>query len=128
LFRTERCTYYDDGHTQKLAIKGLTRRLSGVVYHDDRKPLSSWMRAQDPYATIEARYLLATPVAQLNFPDRLRRKVVLAAPLMFFYLLFARGLLLDGWPGWFYVCQRTIAELLLSIRLLIEREKLESKN
>jgi len=101
LFRTERCTYYDDGHTQKLAIKGLTRRLSGVVYHDDRKPLSSWMRAQDPYATIEARYLLATPVAQLNFPDRLRRKVVLAAPLMFFYLLFARGLLLDGWPGWF---------------------------
>jgi hypothetical protein len=52
----------------------------------------------------------------------------LAAPLMFFYLLFARGLLLDGWPGWFYVCQRTIAELLLSIRPLIEREKLEGKN
>ena len=108
LFRTERCTYYDDGHTQKLAIEGLTGHLSGVVYHDDRKPLSGWMRAQDRYATIEARYLLATPVAQLNFPDRLRRKVVLAAPLMFFYLLFARGLLLDGWPGWFYVCQRTI--------------------
>ena len=128
LFRTERCTYYDDGHTQKLAINGSTRQLSGAVYHDDRKPLSSWMRAQDRYATIEARYLVATPVAQLNFPDRLRRKVVLAAPLMFFYLLFARGLLLDGWPGWFYVCQRTIAELLLSIRLLIEREKLESKN
>ena len=91
-------------------------------------PWSGWLRAQDPYATIEARYLLATPVAQLNFPDRLRRKVVLAAPLMLFYLLFARGLLLDGWPGWFHVCQRTIAELLLSIRLLIEREKLESKN
>ena len=69
LFRTECCTYYDDGHTQELAIKGLTWRLSGVVYHDDPKPLSSWMRAQDPYATIEARYLLATPVAQLNFPD-----------------------------------------------------------
>src|ERR1700680_1375966 len=128
LFRTERCTYYDDGHTQKLAINGAARHLSGAVYPDDRKPLSSWMRAQDRYATIEARYLVATPVAQLNFPDRLRRKVVLAAPLMFFYLLFAQGLLLDGWPGWFYVCQRTIAELLLSIRLLIEREKLESKN
>ena len=128
LFRTERCTYYDEGHTQKLAIEGLTGHLSGVVYHDDRKPLSGWIRAQDRYATIEARYLLATPVAQLNFPDRLRRTIVLAAPLMFFYLLFARGLLLDGWPGWFYVCQRTIAELLLLIRLLIEREKLEGKN
>jgi len=34
-------------------------------------------------------------------------------------------LILDGWRGWFYVCQRTIAEILLSIRLLIEREKLE---
>jgi glycosyltransferase involved in cell wall biosynthesis len=128
LFRTERCTYYDDGHTQKLAINGSTRQLSGAVYHDDRKPLSSWLRAQDRYATIEARHLLATPFNQLNFQDRLRRRIFLAASLMFFYLLFARGLLLDGWPGWFYVCQRTIAELLLSVRLLIEREKLESKN
>jgi hypothetical protein len=36
-----------------------------------------------------------------------------------------RGLILDGWPGWFYVCQRTIAELMLSVRLLVEREHLE---
>jgi hypothetical protein len=90
--------------------------------------VSGWIRTQDRYATIKAGYLLATLVAQLNFPDRLRRKVVLAAPLMFFYLLFARRLLLDGWSGWFYVRQGTIAELLLSIRLLIEREKLEGKN
>jgi glycosyltransferase involved in cell wall biosynthesis len=128
LFRTERCTYYDDGHTQKLAIEGLTRHLSGVVFHDDRKPLSGWIRAHGRYATIEGRYLLATPVAQLNFPDRLRRKVILAAPLMFFYLLFARGLLLDGWPGWFYMCQRTIADCYCRSGLLIEREKLEGKN
>ena len=128
LFRKARCNYYDEGHTQRLAVTGSTRQLSGRVYHDDRKPLSGWMWAQDRYATIEARHLLATPVAQLNFQDRLRRKIVLAAPLMFFYLLFARGLLLDGWPGWFYVCQRTIAELLLSVRLLIEREKLETKD
>jgi glycosyltransferase involved in cell wall biosynthesis len=128
LFRRDLCHYYDDGHTQRLGVTGLTRQLSGLVYHDDRKPLSVWMRAQDRYATIEARHLRATPVAQLNFQDRLRRKVFLAAPLMFFYLLFARGLLLDGWPGWFYVCQRTIAELLLSVRLLIEREKLETTN
>lgn len=128
LFRRDRCNYYDDGHTQRLAITGLTRPLSGPVYHDDRKPLSLWIRAQDRYATIEARHLLATPVAQLSAQDRLRRRIFWAAPLMFFYLLFARGLLLDGWPGWLYVCQRVIAELLLSIRLLIEREKLETKN
>ena len=45
---------------------------------------------------------------------------------MFFYLLFGRGLILDGWPGWFYVAQRTIAELLLSMRLLIEKHALEN--
>ena len=44
---------------------------------------------------------------------------------MFLYLLFGRGLILDGWPGWLYVCQRTIAELLLSVRLLIEKQKME---
>jgi len=45
--------------------------------------------------------------------------------VMFLYLLFARGLVLDGWGGWFYVCQRTIAETLLSLRLLIGRERIE---
>ena len=47
---------------------------------------------------------------------------------MFLYLLFVRGLILDGWPGWFYVAQRTIAEFLLSLRLLIERETLELRD
>jgi glycosyltransferase involved in cell wall biosynthesis len=125
LFRPDRCTYYDDGHTQKLAIKGLMRQLSGVVYHDDRKPLRRWIRAQDGYAIIEARHLLATPFAQLNFQDRLRRRIFFAPAIMFLYLLFGRGLILDGWPGWFYVCQRTLAETLLSLRLLVEREHLE---
>ncbi|MBA3351792.1 MAG: glycosyltransferase family 2 protein, partial [Blastocatellia bacterium] len=40
-------------------------------------------------------------------------------------LLFVRGLILAGWPGWYYVMQRTLAEMLLSLRLLTEREGLE---
>jgi Glycosyl transferase family 2 len=62
----------------------------------------------------------------LSWQDRLRLKIFFAAPAMFLYLLFGRGLILDGWPGWIYVAQRTIAELLLSMRLLIEREKLKN--
>lgn len=46
----------------------------------------------------------------------------------FLYLLFARGLILDGGPGWYYVMQRTLAEMLLSLRLLTEREGLERKD
>jgi hypothetical protein len=55
----------------------------------------------------------------------LRLKIYFAPVAMFLYLLFVRGLVLDGWPGWYYVMQRTIAEMLLSLRLLTEREKLE---
>ena len=44
---------------------------------------------------------------------------------MFVYLLFARRLVLDGWPGWFYVLQRTLAETMLALRILVEREHLE---
>ena len=75
--------------------------------------------------TIEAQHLLSTPLDQLSTQDQLRRRIFLAPTVMFLYLLFARGLFLDGWRGWFYVCQRTIAEILLSLRLLIRREHLE---
>jgi hypothetical protein len=54
-------------------------------------------------------------------------KIFFAAPAMFVYLMFVRGLVFDGWPGWFYVAQRTFAELLLSIRLLIKKYGLEER-
>jgi glycosyltransferase involved in cell wall biosynthesis len=125
LFRRDTGRYRDDGHTQILETDDEVLSLVGRIFHDDRKPLSRWIQSQDRYATLEARHLLSTPVEQLNVQDRLRRKIVFAPPAMFLYLLFARGLIFDGWPGWFYVCQRTIAELLLSIRLLIGKKNLE---
>jgi glycosyltransferase involved in cell wall biosynthesis len=121
LFRVKEARYVDDGHTQLLKANGRIGQLAGKVYHDDRKPVSHWIQAQDRYAILEARHLLAKPLSELNFQDRLRRRIFFAAPAMFLYLFFGRRLILDGWPGWFYVAQRTIAELLLSIRLLIER-------
>jgi glycosyltransferase involved in cell wall biosynthesis len=128
LFRAKQCSYYDDGHTQRLRANGVVRSLGGKIYHDDRKPLSQWLQSQNKYVKIEAKHLLAQPLEKLSAPDRLRRKIFFAAPVMFFYLLFGRGLILDGWPGWIYVCQRTIAEMLLSMRLLIERGKLEDRS
>ena len=100
-------------------------KLAGKIYHDDRKPLGRWIQDQGRYARLEARHLLGKPMEQLSLQDQLRRRIFFAPPIMFLYLLFVRGLILDGWPGWFYVGQRTIAELLLSMRLLIETKKLE---
>ena len=140
LFRIDRATYFDDGHTQRLRPNGPIKSLSGLIYHDDRKPFGHWFQSQKRYAQLEARHLLeikkeegenrkkrgGRSSAGLSFQDRLRLKIFFAAPAMFFYLLFGRGLILDGWPGWFYVRQRTIAELLLSAQLLTSRKSKRS--
>jgi hypothetical protein len=125
LYRRRLAQYRDEGHGHRVIVDGKIEKLNGKIDHDDRKPFSYWLQSQDRYSKIEARHLLSTPLPQLSFQDRLRRKIFFAPAVMFLYLLFARGLVLDGWRGWFYVCQRTIAEILLSLRLLIRRERLE---
>jgi len=54
----------------------------------------------------------------LNLADRLRRWIVPAPFMVFFYTLVVKGLIFDGWRGWYYVLQRTFAEILLSLRLI----------
>lgn len=125
LFRRDRARYRPDGHTQTLEAHGPVGSLVNVIYHDDRKPLSRWLQSQDRYMLIEAPYLLTTPAADLSRQDRLRRRAFLAPLVMFLYLMLGRGLILDGWPGWYYVFQRTLAEALLALRIITEREKLE---
>lgn len=126
LFRRDRCRYVQDGHTQRLQIQGGTGSLRSVIDHDDRKPLSHWLWAQDRYAQLEAEHLLGAGSAEpgaLSRADRVRRKIVWAPALVFLYTLLGQGLILDGWPGWYYVCQRTLAELVLSLHLLEQKLK-----
>lgn len=117
LFRRGRCRYVKDGHTQRLQINGQSFFLKSFVDHDDRKPLTHWLWAQDRYAILEAAKLEAARPGELGWPDRIRKKIVLAPALVFFYTLFGQRLILDGWPGWFYVWQRTLAEMVLALRL-----------
>jgi len=118
LFKCSRCRYEQNGHTQVLQIPGPTGWLNSPIHHDDRKPLSDWLRAQDKYTLLEAHYLTRYPADKLNFADRLRNWIIPAPVIVFLYTLFIRGLILDGWRGWYYVSQRTLAEILLSLRLL----------
>jgi glycosyltransferase involved in cell wall biosynthesis len=117
-YRREVARYADEGHGHRVRINGEVRSLKGWIDHDDRKSLDRWLSEQNKYMIREAAQLLATPMNQLKLQDRLRRHIVIAPFLVFFYTLLAKGLILDGWPGWFYVLQRTYAELLLSLRLL----------
>ncbi|NJR64861.1 MAG: glycosyltransferase family 2 protein [Leptolyngbyaceae cyanobacterium CRU_2_3] len=118
LFRKDKAIYIDDGHTQLLQVNGNTEMLSGYIRHDDRKPLSRWLWAQDRYAILEAQKLRAIPPDQLSWSDRIRRYKVIAPLLVLFYCLILRRGILDGQAGWYYAFQRMLAETLLSIHLL----------
>jgi glycosyltransferase involved in cell wall biosynthesis len=128
LFRKDRCHYVQDGHTQRLQIEGQTTLLKSVIDHDDRKPLSHWLWAQDRYTKLEAVKLAGTPVSELTLPDRLRHKIIVAPFLVFFNTLLVKGLILDGWPGWFYVFQRMFVELMLSLRLMEAKLELQNRD
>ena len=121
LFRRDKARYVQDGHTQRLAIAGPVCRLNSRLSHDDRKPLSSWLLAQDRYATLECAHLYATSWRQLSLQDKLRHMIVITPFLVPVYCLFVRGLAFSGLPGWHYTFQRCIAECILSIKLVEQR-------
>jgi glycosyltransferase involved in cell wall biosynthesis len=127
LFRKDSGIYIDDGHTQLLELTGRSSILDVYINHDDRKPLSRWLWAQDRYMVIESKKLLETPDRELSWGDRLRKRKVFAPFIILIYCLILKGGILDGWHGWYYAFQRTLAELLLSIHL-IELEYFRSKS
>lgn len=121
LFRREGSTYRDDGHAHRVRVEGTVGRLRAVLAHDDRKPLRRWFASQARYATEEADKLLGTPAADLSSADRLRATGWAAPPAVLLWTLFGRGLILDGWRGWFYVLQRVCAECMLAATLVGRR-------
>ena len=127
LFDRRNCRYVQDGHTQTLQIKGPSGCLKNPIYHDDRKSLARWLWSQDRYAELEADKLLSASPGTLRLPDRLRLRIWPAPFLILFYTLFVRRALLDGWPGWYYALQRTVAESILSLKLA-ERRLLGKRN
>jgi glycosyltransferase involved in cell wall biosynthesis len=118
LFRRAGAKYVQDGHTQRLVTDGTVQALSAPILHDDRKPLSSWLAAQDRYARLECDQLVSTPWAELGWRDRLRRMIVVAPWLVPIYCLTIGRGFLDGRRGLFYALQRGIAEAILSARLV----------
>lgn len=118
LFRRQAGHYVDDGHTQALELRGRGGALSSPILHDDRKPLSRWLWAQERYLKLELAKLRATPPGQLSRADRLRRGKLLAPFAVLVLCLVLKGGLLDGWRGWFYALQRTYVELLLALMLI----------
>jgi len=123
LFRKSKSTYYQDGHTQLLSVNGMIGELGAHILHDDRKPLSRWLISQDTYANLEIEKL-TDQVQVLSMPDKIRKHTILSPLLIFFYCLFIKGLIFDGHRGLFYTLQRTYFELLLLLKRIDRKYKI----
>ena len=118
LYRRTAANYIQDGHTQRVSLAGRVEDLLMPLLHDDRKPLRRWLESQARYTKLEARKLRAAAPAELSRVDRMRRWPLVVPPLALFYCLIVRGGILDGWGGFYYGFQRSIAELMLSVYLI----------
>ena len=118
LYRREAASYVQDGHTQRVALEGTVSDLRAPIFHDDRKSLSHWFKAQARYTELEAKKLADADRSELGFADRLRRWLFVMPPAILVYCLVVRGGILDGWAGFYYSFQSTMSELMLSLRLI----------
>lgn len=118
LYRRSFAKYSQDGHTQRLVLDGEVEALRSRILHDDRKPLSRWFASQQKYMALEAKKILGPDNHGRSAADRIRRLRVIAPLAVLFYCLIVRGGVLDGWPGFYYAFQRTLAELILSLHLI----------
>ena len=121
LYRKSAADYIQDGHTQRVSLFGRIEDLRSPLLHDDRKPLKRWFESQKRYTRLEAQKLRAANPAELSSLDRIRRWPLVVPPLALFYCLVVRAGIFDGWAGFYYAFQRTLAELMLSLYLIENR-------
>lgn len=109
---------YLDGHTQRVRMtRGEVLRLNERIVHDDRKPFAAFLERQRRYMRSEAKKLRSADPRTLNTAARVRKLRVVAPFVVVPYLLFGKGLILDGLAGARYVAERFVAEWMLSIEL-----------
>ena len=117
LVRRNKFLVRDKGHTEEWTVQGPVKNLKGRIIHDDRKPIGHWMAAQGRYMTRELIQLRE----ESGFKSWLRLHPPLMPLAVFFYCLFVKGLILNGYAGLFYALQRLAAESALSLMVLEER-------
>lgn len=125
LLRRGTFSVWDDGHTERWTVPAPIGVLKSRIIHDDWKATDRWLVNQAAYSKRESLRLAAAPG---RIRDRLRLWPPLMPIMMFFYCLFAKGLILNGRRGLYYALQRTIAEASLSLWVLEEKLRKDAKH
>lgn len=120
IYRRDRAHYVQQGHTQRLVIKGPVKLLQSHLLHDDRKSFRRWLRSQNRYMRLEAALIRECTWSQLSWPNRLRMFIVPAPFLAFLWCLLVKRTIFDGIPGMYYSMQRLVAESILSFHLIVQ--------
>jgi len=121
LYRKNQAVYRNEGHGHRVTVSGRVVPLVAPIYHDDRKSLSHWFASQQRYARQEVEHLISSDRTKLSKTDRIRLAAWPAPLGVAIYTLVIKGCLLDGWPGWFYALQRTLAEIIMALEIIDER-------
>lgn len=121
LFRRAKGSYFQDGHTHRLKLDGSAKPLAAHFLHDDRKPLSHWLAAQDRYMRLEADNIAGKSWRQLGLADKVRTFPLIAPFAVFTNCYVLKLGFLDGKAGLYYALQRMLAEALLGLRLIERR-------
>jgi len=112
---------WQDGHTQRVRVRGRVERLQERLIHDDRKDLTRFIDRQKTYMRQEAAKLRSTPWRELPFSGRVRKLRVVAPFVTPLYALFVKRTIFDGSAGLRYAFERFLAEAMLSIELFRRR-------
>jgi glycosyltransferase involved in cell wall biosynthesis len=121
LYRRHLAAYRNEGHAHRVIVDGAVCDLKGRIFHDDRKPLVRWFSSQQNYAGREADYLAKIPHPELRLGDQIRRVGWPAPIIVFLYTLLWKRCIFDGWAGWLYVLQRTLAETIIALEIVDRR-------
>ncbi|MEM6822327.1 MAG: glycosyltransferase family 2 protein [Verrucomicrobiota bacterium] len=122
-FRKGSIRYENDGHGHRAVALDRHSALRSPIIHDDRKPMSRWLKSQKGYASQEAQKITSSPFKNLPFQDKLRALMVPAPFAVIVYCLLVKGLLFEGVSGWVYTAQRAFVECLLSGKILMRHLK-----
>lgn len=118
LAATQHASFWQDGHTQRIAVDGETGALRAPIIHDDRKNFRAFIERQKRYMVQEAEKLRVRDPRSLSVPARIRKLIVIAPFAVLVHTLFVKGLILDGRAGLRYAWERFVAELILSRELI----------
>lgn len=138
LWKTGCARFEDRAVNEHALVEGETARLVAYVEHHDFKSLSDWIAKHNRYSSLEARAIAGGNVTGeveprlFGAPDErriwLRRRFYRTpgAPWVYFaYRAFARGGVLDGWPGIQYAFLH--ASYLNWIELKLRQQRLTGK-